>query len=195
MDANHLHTGGPQLLASPLVLARPRPAGLAELARHYLRDLIYGANDGIVTTFAVVTGVTGAALGRRTILILGIANLLADGFSMGASNYLSIRSDEAVREVRGEPVLEAFPQWHALATLVAFIAAGAVPLIPYLVAPPAARFPAAVAGTLATLFAVGALRSTITRLSWWKAGLEMLLIGTMAAGLAYGTGRFLARLT
>jgi vacuolar iron transporter family protein len=195
MDSNHLHTGGTHMLSRPLGHAQPRRPGLAELARHYLRDLVYGANDGIITTFAVVTGVTGASLGRRTILILGIANLLADGFSMGASNYLSIRSDEAVREARGEPVLEAFPQWHALATLVAFVAAGAVPLLPYLLAPPEARFPAAVAGTLATLFVIGALRSTITRLSWWKAGLEMLLIGTMAAGLAYGTGRFLATLT
>ena len=195
MDAKHLHPDGAQMLAPPLDHARPRPPGLAEFARHYLRDLVYGANDGIVTTFAVVTGVTGASLGRRTILILGVANLLADGFSMGASNYLSIRSDEAVREARGEPVLEAFPQWHALATIVAFVVAGAVPLLPYLLAPPGARFPAAVAGTLATLFAVGVLRTTITRLSWWKAGLEMLLIGTMAAGLAYVTGRSLATLT
>jgi VIT1/CCC1 family predicted Fe2+/Mn2+ transporter len=195
MDSNHLHVGATHGLAPPLDHARPRLHGLAELARHYLRDLVYGANDGIITTFAVVTGVTGASLGRRTILILGIANLLADGFSMGASNYLSIRSDEAVREARGEPVLEAFPQWHALATLVAFVVVGAVPLLPYLLAPPGARFPVAVAGTLATLFAIGALRSAITRLCWWKAGLEMLLIGAMAAGLAYGAGRFLATLT
>src|SRR6476469_6254997 len=103
------------MLPRPLDQAQPRPLGLAELARHYLRDLVYGANDGIVTTFAVVTGVTGASLGAKTILILGTANLLADGFSMGASNYLSIRSDEAVRQGRGEPVLEAFPHRHALA--------------------------------------------------------------------------------
>ena len=60
--------------------------------RHYFPDLVYGANDGIVTTFAVVTGVTGAALSERIILILGFANLVADGFSMGASNFLSRRS-------------------------------------------------------------------------------------------------------
>ena len=59
---------------------------------HYLPDLVYGANDGIITTFAVVSGVVGASLSEEVILILGFANLLADGFSMGASNYLARRS-------------------------------------------------------------------------------------------------------
>ena len=63
------------------------------LLKHYMKDLIYGANDGIITTFAIVTAVTGAALQPRIVLILGVANLLADGFSMGASNFLSIRSE------------------------------------------------------------------------------------------------------
>lgn len=65
------------------------PPGV-ELLRHYLRDLVYGANDGIITTFAVVSGVAGASLDARPVLIPGAANLLADGFSMGASNYPSI---------------------------------------------------------------------------------------------------------
>ena len=76
MDANSQH--------------EPREA--RGLLKHYMKDLIYGANDGIITTFAIVTAVTGAALQPRIVLILGIANLLADGFSMGASNFLSIRS-------------------------------------------------------------------------------------------------------
>ena len=59
----------------------------------YLPDLVFGANDGIVTTLAVVSGVVGASLSSTVILILGFANLLADGFSMGASNVLSRRSD------------------------------------------------------------------------------------------------------
>src|SRR5688500_12407618 len=82
------------------------PPCAADLLRHYLRDLVYGANDGIITTFAVVSGVAGASLDARTVLILGAANLLADGFSMGASNSLSIRSDEAVRDSRGEAISE-----------------------------------------------------------------------------------------
>ena len=69
-----------------------RPPALGRLAGHYLPDLVYGANDGIITTFAVVSGVVGASLSERVIVILGFANLVADGFSMGASNYLARRS-------------------------------------------------------------------------------------------------------
>lgn len=53
----------------------------------YLRDFVYGGIDGSVTTFAVVAGVEGASLSSGIVLILGLANLLADGFSMAAGNY------------------------------------------------------------------------------------------------------------
>ena len=101
------------------------------IAQHYIRDLVYGANDGIITTFAVVAGVTGGTLAPVTVLVLGVANLLADGLSMGVGNYLGIRSDERVREAQQLPEQEAFPFRHGLATFIAFVTAGAVPLVPY----------------------------------------------------------------
>jgi vacuolar iron transporter family protein len=59
----------------------------------YISDLILGGIDGAVTTFAIVAGVVGAALEPQIIIILGLANLLADGFSMAASNYSAVKSD------------------------------------------------------------------------------------------------------
>jgi vacuolar iron transporter family protein len=59
----------------------------------YLRDWIYGGIDGTVTTFAVVAGVVGANLTVSTLLVLGLANLLADGFAMAAGNYTSTKSE------------------------------------------------------------------------------------------------------
>jgi hypothetical protein len=58
------------------------PHGAAGIARHYIKDLVYGANDGIITTFAVVAGVAGGALSQSAVLIVGAANLAADGLSM-----------------------------------------------------------------------------------------------------------------
>lgn len=58
----------------------------------YLPDFIYGGIDGSVTTFAIVAGVTGASLSPKIVLILGFANLFADGFSMAVGNYLSTKS-------------------------------------------------------------------------------------------------------
>jgi len=67
---------------------------LAEGTRHsYVRDFIFGGIDGAVTTFAVVSGAAGAELGARVVLILGIANLVADGFSMATSNYVATSAE------------------------------------------------------------------------------------------------------
>jgi len=64
----------------------------------YLKDFIYGAIDGAVTTFAVVAGVAGAGLSSGIIIILGFANLLADGFSMAISNYLGTKAENELRD-------------------------------------------------------------------------------------------------
>ena len=66
----------------------------ADPRQSYLSDFVYGAIDGAVTTFAVVSGVVGAGLPAEVIIILGIANLVVDGFSMAASNYLGTRTDQ-----------------------------------------------------------------------------------------------------
>lgn len=181
--------------ASPDPSDGHEPTELRGLAQHYLKDLVYGANDGIITTFAVVAGVAGAQLEARIVLILGFANLLADGFSMGASNFLSIRSNEAVRLASGRSVEEPFPSRHSLATFGAFVVAGIVPLLSYVVPMDERRFAMAVVLTLAALFGVGAARALVTRLRWWRSGLEMLAVGSIAAAVAYGVGAFLERLT
>lgn len=61
--------------------------------RSHLRDVLYGAIDGAVTTFAIVAGVVGAELSTRVIIALGIANVLADGFSMAAGNYSGTKAE------------------------------------------------------------------------------------------------------
>ena len=71
---------------------------------HYLREIVYGGNDGIVTTFAVVAGFSGAAIGTSatlalstmTVLLFGVANLISDGLSMSLGNYLSDKAEADV---------------------------------------------------------------------------------------------------
>jgi VIT1/CCC1 family predicted Fe2+/Mn2+ transporter len=169
---------------------------LQAIGRRYVGDLVFGANDGLITTFAVVAGVVGAALAARVVLILGVANLLADGFSMGASNYLARRSTGAGRDAAAPAAGEGSPVRHGVATVVAFVTAGAVPLAAYLLPLPAGiRLPTATALTLLTLFAVGAGRTLVTGRGWWRGGLEMLLVGALAAAAAYAIGAVVAELT
>ncbi len=154
---------------------------------------MYGATDGVITTFAVVAGVTGGTLSPITVLVLGVANLVADGLSMGVGNYLGIRSDERVREAQQLPEQEAFPIRHGAATFFAFVATGALPLLPYLL--PAGvgdRFVASTVLSLAVLFAVGAARARVGAGSWWANGLEMLGLGALVGAVAYYSGALVA---
>jgi VIT1/CCC1 family predicted Fe2+/Mn2+ transporter len=165
------------------------------VAQHYIRDVVYGANDGVITTFAVVAGVTGGTLAPVTVLVLGVANLLADGLSMGVGNYLGIRSDERVREAQQLPEQEAFPIRHGVATFVAFVTAGAVPLLPYLFSSTATNLFAMSTGvSLAVLFVVGAARARVGAGSWWANGLEMLVLGVIVGAVAYYAGAAVAAL-
>jgi vacuolar iron transporter family protein len=175
------------------ISSHEEPEGIVAIARHYIRDVIYGANDGIITTFAVVAGVTGGALSTRAVLIVGAANLVADGLSMGVGNYLSIRSHESALAALGRPEEESRPVRHGIATMLAFVAAGAVPLVPYAFpAFGAGRFALSVILTFGSLFAVGASRATVTTERWWSAGLEMLWLGVAVAAAAYGSGAVVA---
>jgi VIT1/CCC1 family predicted Fe2+/Mn2+ transporter len=221
-------------------------------SHQYVGDMVYGGLDGIVTTFAVVSGVAGAGLGSGIILILGLANLLADGLSMAAGAYLSLKSEreyyqrEREREAwevehfpEGERIemLELYkakgysqedaqtliaiqsknqelwvdemmvqelgllpddrrPTYSALATLASFVVAGAVPLLVYVVGlfvpiDPSTAFMTSIILSAMALFGLGAAKVLITERNWFRSGLEMLIVGGLAAAVAYLVGYLL----
>lgn len=179
--------------ALPRPTSHVEPVGATDTARHYIRELIYGANDGLITTFAVVAGVAGGGLPLHAVLVVGAANLLADGLSMGVGNYLAIRAHEGVLEAQALPAEEPFPLRHGIATFGAFVIAGLIPLLPYALATlPADRFFLSIVATMAALFTVGALRSMISHVRWWRAGLEMLALGAVVAGVAFASASLVA---
>ena len=162
----------------------------------YIGDFVYGANDGIVTTFAVVAGATGALLSSGVVVILGLASRAADAFSMGSSNFLAIRSEKELERKKqreaGEKIREndvVTPLQHGGVTFFAFLIAGVIPLIPYL-------FPwfggqqFLVSSILAGIMflVIGGVRTLITGGGFMKGGLEMFLVGGVAATVAYGIG-------
>ncbi len=156
----------------------------------YLPDLIYGANDGLITTFAIVASAAGASLEVSVFLILGFANLFADGFSMGSSSYLAVSSERDVDRVTGGDTTDDAPLNSGLTTFVAFVVIGVIPLIPFML--PATWCPepylASIAATFLAFFLVGGARSWVTRRSFFTSGLEMLLVGGIASTIAYSVG-------
>lgn len=211
--------------------------------RSYLRDTVYGAIDGAVTTFAIVAGVVGAGLSPRVIIALGIANVLADGFSMAAANYSGTKAEadnarrlravearhiaevpegerlELVEILRAKgltgTVLEAataaissdkgkwidlmlvdeygfspidpHPMHAALATFAAFLAAGLIPLLPFVFGLEGA-FVASLSATALVFFTIGTMKSYWSLAPWWRSGAETLAIGGIAAAIAYFVG-------
>jgi len=154
---------------------------------HYLRDMVYGALDGVITTMAVLAGAEGASLSMRVGLILGMANLLGDGISMGASNYLGMRSE--IEQAGGSLAAEA-PWRHGLATVAAFIVVGSVPLAAFVLAAwtGVRVFPTAAGLAAGALLGAGVVRARFVRKTVARSAIEMLAVGLLAGGAAYLVG-------
>lgn len=224
------------------------PEAIAERLNHRYRggaisDVIYGAIDGTVTTFSIVAGVSGAELSDRVVLILGISNVLSDGFSMAASNYLATKArmderslltefenDQIIANPQGETeevrqifkskgfegelldkavkeIVQDRRQWVQFMlseeyglelnmksplkaggiTFLAFIAFGMIPMLPYLIGS-GNEFQVSTFMTGFAFFLLGALKSLWSLEPAWKSGIKTMLIGSVAAGLAYLVG-------
>lgn len=166
---------------------------MRRVVSRYIKDIIFGANDGIVTTFAIVAGAVGASLSTKVILVLGFASLLADGFSMGTGNYLGSRSEKEVAQVNGEQYTKSVVV-PALFIFFSFVIAGSVPLLPFIFGAEGSFLLAAIMTGL-TLFLVGGLLGQLVlHRHWFVWGLEMLVVGGAAASIAYGIGYLVGQL-
>lgn len=222
--------------------------------KKYLSEIVYGGIDGSVTTFAVVAGAAGAQLDSSVIIILGFANLFADGFSMSVGSYLSNKSDlhnyelnkqkeylevhynpeEGREEIRGIYEKKGFegelleqivlkitsnkdvwvdtmmkeelelapltksPLSMALATFGSFILLGFIPLLVYVLdyinALPINLFFWSCGLTALVFIAIGALKSLVNERSVIRGIAETLLLGVLAATVAYFVGALLERI-
>ena len=226
---------------------------LSKTRRHnYLRDFVYGAIDGTVTTFAVVSSVAGAGLNPEIVIVLGLANLFGDGFSMAAGNYLGTRTEQQLRdkaiamekrhiqldpagereEIRQifaakgfegadldrvvEVITSDNSRWidtmlveefgisldgpsallAATTTFVAFVVVGLFPLGAYiygLVLPTESSWMFAISSVITAIvfFLIGTAKSYFVDQKWYWSGAETLLVGGIAASLAFFVGMLL----
>lgn len=161
------------------------------IADKYLSDFVYGSIDGIITTFAIVTGTMGAKLHHNIILILGISNVLADGFSMAVSRYLSAEVEEEMEKIARDPS----PLFSAIVTFLAFVAMGMIPLlafvIGYITQTKTGLYRWTFILTALALYLVGYLKGHIGDSILSDSGTETLLIGGAAAFISYYVGKYL----
>lgn len=231
------------------------PSGWLGKFHAYITEFVYGGIDGAVTTFAVVAGAAGAGLGTTTTIILGFANLIADGFSMAVGAYLSAKTDEEtydralaqeywevdhlpdvereeIREIYAakgfegalleqvvdvicadkdrwvdemmKSELELFPEEKkpittAWMTFLSFNLVGFVPLYVYLMHPFSwmsrysenELFTASAISTGLAFVGIGVLKARVNSRPIWRSVAETVLLGALAAVLAYAAGDLL----
>ncbi len=233
---------------------RPTDSVWLQRFRSYLGEFVYGGIDGSVTTFAVVAGAVGAGLDSIIIIILGFANLLADGFAMSVGAYLSSKSEQdnyekhrrseywevdnipdserqEIREIfaakgfEGELLeqvvevitadrdrwvdimmkeeLELMPEKRSpviigAVTYLSFVIIGLVPLLVYVwdftVGFPGQVFFWSSALTFSGFALIGFLKTYVTETSILRGVAETLLLGAIAAGVAYFVGDILEKI-
>ena len=158
----------------------------------YLGEFVYGGIDGTITTFAVVAGSVGAGLDTNVIVILGFANLLADGFAMSIGAYLSANSE---RDKGQEYSKMKSPIFVGLSTYVSFLIMGFIPLIVYVIdlVKDVSWNLFAIASILTGLvfIFIGALKAFVTNGNYAKAISQTLILGALAAIVAFYVGDIL----
>lgn len=159
--------------------------------KKYLPEFVYGATDGTITTFAIISAVSGASLSTAVVLILGFSNVLADGFSMASSNYLSQQSASETQRVGKAPTKT------AVATFVSFVFIGSIPLLPFALfynTPSVNAFVISIVATLLTFLVIGYARGHVLGDHPVRTSLKTLLIGGVASAIAYTAGGLLETL-
>ncbi|MEK6928939.1 MAG: VIT1/CCC1 transporter family protein [Nanoarchaeota archaeon] len=165
--------------------------------RKYLPEFVYGSIDGVITTFSVVAGAVGASLNSSIILILGFANLVADGFSMAVSSYLSTKSRTELHKHHVDYKFFKRENKHpiktSLITFFSFLVMGFIPLFSFVVSAIFQNFSfneflVAALLTALALILVGAVKGEITLKHWMRSSFETLCIGGVAAILAFIVG-------
>ncbi|MBU5423608.1 VIT1/CCC1 transporter family protein [Cellulomonas hominis] len=161
---------------------------------NWLRAGVLGANDGIVSVAATVVGVAGAATEVTTLAVAGVAALVAGALSMAAGEYVSVSSQrDAEKVLRAHGALDADAEltnpWHAaLASLLAFVVGGVVPLLVVLAPWGGGRIVATFAAVVLALVVTGSVSARLGGARPARAVLRNVVGGSLAMVVTYGIG-------
>lgn len=162
--------------------------------KKYLGEFVYGGIDGSITTFAVVAGSVGAHLDSSIIIILGLANLLADGFAMSIGAYLSTKTQkDSTPYTIGNNNKTALKV--GVSTYLSFVVIGFIPLLIYIID---YIYPIEcnlfLYSSILTFFCflgIGWLKSYVNGVVLYKGITETVILGVLAATVAYTVGGLL----
>ncbi len=155
----------------------------------YVRNIIFGVEDSLVSTVGVLSGIAIANVPRATILLTGVIYLFVEAFSMAVGSILSEHSVEQYKRRRETPFRKPF-----LAGFIMFFSyflAGFVPLGPYALLQVSNAFWISILASFTALFVLGAVSARFFKINPYREGLRMLIIGGIAIILGVIVGRFM----
>ena len=158
------------------------------------RSIVYGGVDGIITMFNIMSGITGANLDPRYIMVLGLATLIADAISMGISDFLSTKANNKINNKDDNPYK------HGLTTFISFVVFGMIPIFTFFLLyyftklNRMAIYFNSYISTFVALFMLGIYQSKLTNEVWYKNAISVSSYGTFAAIISFYVGKFLNKI-
>jgi len=155
----------------------------------YLRNVVFGISDSLVSTVGLLAGIDAAGTARQTILLTGIVYAFVEAFSMAVGSFLSEESAEEY-EVKGE-TSETGPFTAGVVMFASFILASFIPIVPYLIFGLTAALWCSIGFSLLALLIVGMVSARIVKVNVPSHALKMMLLGGTAIVIGVIVGRFM----
>ncbi len=169
-----------------------------EAAGPFLRDIVFGVHDALLTNIGIVTGFVAALSSNRLIILAALIDVVISAFAMSFGTYLSRTSEtdylkeqlhhkaqQDLADVSANPISAAVVMWFT------YVISGMIPLAPFMVGlDPHVSVRYAVILSLIVFFGVGALKGVVTRTNPWLSGLQFLCFGGFAAVIGYLIGTY-----
>jgi len=159
-----------------------------ELFVSYVRNLIFGVEDGLVSTVGLLSGIAVAGISQSAILLTGTVLIFVEAFSMAVGSFLSERSAEEYTV--GNDVSPRYALTDGVIMFFSYFVSGLIPLAPYVFIATKNALPLSVALSLITLFILGIVSAKIFKTRLLRSGLRMFIVGGMAIGVGIMVGKW-----
>lgn len=144
----------------------------------YVRNIILGATDSLVSTVGFLAGIGVGGTSRETIILTGVIYAFVEGFSMAASSFLS---EESTEEYELKTIVsDRKPLLAGAVMFISSVVASFIPLAPYIFAELPVALPLSIIGAIVALFLVGIASAKISKVRLLRSGIKMVIIGGMA---------------
>lgn len=154
----------------------------------YIRNFIFGVEDSLVSTVGLLSGIAVSAVPHSTVLLTGFVYVFVEGFSMAVGSFLS--EDSAQEYVAGGEVSDRLPIVGSVIMFISFVAAGFVPILPYIVLDDSIALKGSIVASILFLLVLGFINGKMSGVKPWRRALRMALLGGFAIIIGIVVGQF-----